>query len=302
MTDGRDPKLEAMAEALEASGDYRVLRRFRPGPERVLEESPSSAVALILDFETTGLDPAIDRIIQLALVPFRYARETGEILGIAAPVVYFEDPGRPLPAEIVRLTGITDDDVRGQRIDDAVVATVAGGAALVIAHNASFDRPFAERRLPLFRDRHWACSQREVPWKMRGLGSASLEFLLMKHCGLFHAGHRADHDCLALLHLLGTPFESGETPFRLLLASARQKSYRIWAIGSPIARKDELKSRGYRFNNGKDGRPLSWYRDLSAAEEPAERAWLAATMYDGDAGRFRVDTLDSKTRYSDRAD
>lgn len=302
MTGDRDPKLEAMAEALEASGDYRVLRRFRPGPGGALGDSPSSAVGMILDFETTGLDPAADRIIQIALVPFRFSRETGEILAVAEPVVYFEDPGGPLPAEIVRLTGITDDDVRGQRIDEAVVAAVAGGAALIVAHNASFDRPFAERRMPLFRDRHWACSQREVPWKLRGLGSAGLEFLLMKHCGLFHSGHRADHDCQALLHLLGTPFESGETPFQLLLASARQKSYRIWAIGSPYDRKDELKRRGYRFNNGDDGRPKSWYRDISAAEQPEESAWLAAAMYGGDAGRIRVDTLDSRTRYSDRTD
>jgi len=290
-----------MARALEASGDYRVLRRYRASPPATLSGDSGDAAGLLLDLETTGLDAATDRIIQLAVVPFRYLRETGNILAAGPPLVFFEDPGRPIPPEIVALTGITDEDVQGKRIDDVLVESVAGEAALVIAHNAGFDRPFSERRFPFFRDRHWACSQKEIPWKVMGLGSGALEFLLMKHCGVFHAGHRADHDCLALLHLLGTPFESGETPFQLLLTAARKKSYRIWAIGSPISRKDELKNRGYRFNNGKDGRPLSWYRDISAADEPAERAWLAAAMYSGDASRFRVDTLDAKTRYSDRA-
>lgn len=301
MSGDYDPELEAMARALDASGDYRVLRRFRPAPHVPLGEDAGSAVGLVLDFETTGFDPVNDRIIQVALVPFRYSRETGAILATAAPVVYFEDPGRPLPAEIVQLTGITDEDVRGQRIDEAVVASVAGAAALVIAHNASFDRPFAERRMPLFRDRPWACSLKDVPWKSMGLGSSGLEYLLMKHCGVFHMGHRADHDCLALLHLLGTPFASGATPFQLLLAAARKKSCRIWAVGAPIEQKDVLKQRGYRWNNGSDGRPKSWYRDLAQEEEPAELEWLAGAMYGGRSGRCRVDVMDARTRYSDRA-
>jgi len=290
-----------MARALEASGDYRVIRRYRPAPPAVLRGDEGDASGLLLDLETTGLDPASDKIIQLAVVPFRFVRETGAILGAGAPVVFFEDPGRPIPAEVVRLTGITDEDVRGQRIDDVLIESIAAETTLVIAHNAGFDRPFSERRLPFFRDRHWACSQREIPWKERGLGSGALEFLLLRHAGVFFEGHRADHDCLALLHLLGLPFPSGETPLQLLLASARKKSYRIWAIGSPFDRKDDLKRRGYRFNNGEDKRPKSWYRDVSAAEEPAERAWLSAELYQGQAGRCRVDTLDSKTRYSDRA-
>lgn len=296
-----DPGLEAMAAALEASGDYRVLRRYRAPEPAPLEEDQSAILGLVLDVETTGFDPASERIIQLALVPFHYRRDTGQITAAGTPAIWFEDPGRAIPPEIVKLTGITDEMVAGRRIDEPAVETLVASAGLVIAHNAAFDRPFAERRLPVFRDRPWACSIQDIPWRGMGLGGSGLEYLLMKHSRVFHAGHRADEDCLALLHLLTTPFPTGETPFSLLLASARKKSFRIWAIGSPIGRKDELKRRGYRFNNGKDGRPLAWYRDVSASEEPAERAWLAGAMYEGDASRFRVDALDARTRYSDRS-
>ena len=55
---------EEMASALEASGDYRVLRRLQP---RMFKPDfiPSARLALYVDVETTGLDPRQDEIIEL---------------------------------------------------------------------------------------------------------------------------------------------------------------------------------------------------------------------------------------------
>lgn len=49
------PELEAMAAALEATGEYRVLRRL---PERTALPSPpeGARLGLVLDMETTGTD------------------------------------------------------------------------------------------------------------------------------------------------------------------------------------------------------------------------------------------------------
>jgi DNA polymerase-3 subunit epsilon len=211
-----------------------------------------------------------------------------------------EDPGRPIPAEVSALTGITDADVAGKRLDEAAIEAAVGPAALIIAHNARFDRGFMERRMPLFRDKHWACSQQEVSWRGAGSRSGALEFLLMKQCGMFYGAHRADDDCLALIHLLATPMDDGVLPLQLLLASARQKSVRIWAEQAPIAFKDALKSRRYRWNNGDDKRPKAWYRELPIGEKEAELEWLTATVFGGTARALRVDVLDAKSRYSDR--
>jgi DNA polymerase-3 subunit epsilon len=291
---------EALARELEATGDYRILRRFRPEATPLHSATGSLATAVVLDVETTGFDAASDRIIQLSVLPFQYLKESGQIIGFNPPVTCFEDPGRPIPAPIVALTGITDADVAGQRLDEAAIEA-ATGSALVIAHNAKFDRPFMERRMPAFRDRSWACSVDDIPWKQLGLGSSAQEFLLLKHCRVFYEGHRADCDCQALLHLLATPFESGETPFQMLLQSARKKSARLWATGAPIEQKDLLKKRGYRWNPGEDGRPRAWHKEVGGDELLAEERWLSASVYGGQTGKWRVDALDARTRYSDRA-
>ena len=52
--------------------------------------------------------------------------------------------------------------------------------AVVIAHNAAFDRGFVEARLPFFQKKAWGCSYAQMPWKVEGFGSASLEFLAYK--------------------------------------------------------------------------------------------------------------------------
>lgn len=297
-----DSELAALAAKLDASPDYHVLRRFDP-PRTYASPGPGDEpvyTALSLDVETTGMNPRADAIIQLAIVPFTYAPETGRIFDVRDPLTFFEDPGRPIPPEIVELTGITDADVAGRRIDDAAVAAALAAASLVIAHNAEFDRPFAERRLPAFRDKPWACSVRDVRWRQTGLSSASLEYLLMKRCGCFYGAHRADEDARAVIHLLATPLDDGALPMRLLLDSARRGTVRIWAEGSPIETKDLLKARRYRWNPGTDGRPKAWYRDLALADRDAELEWLAANIYGGRRPSLRMDELDARQRYSDR--
>ena len=195
-------KLEALAAQLDAAPDYRVLRRFVP-PARYHEgDGSATARGVVVDVETTGLDTARDKIIEFCGVPFEFEKESGRILAVGEAVSFLEDPGRPIPAEITRLTGISDADVAGKAIDEAGIDAMLTDVRLVIAHNAGFDRPFVDRRLPAFKNKAWACSQREVPWKAFGVSSGALEFLMMKRCGLFFAGHRADADCHAVLRLL----------------------------------------------------------------------------------------------------
>ena len=136
-------ELEAMAATLNASGQYRVLRRLEP--RRVIERPDGSEtrIGLFLDVETTGLDPAKDEVIELAMVPFTYALD-GRIFEVHDAFQKFRQPDKPIPPEIAVLTGITDEMVAGQSIDFAEVSHFASGAALIIAHHAAFDRRFVE--------------------------------------------------------------------------------------------------------------------------------------------------------------
>jgi DNA polymerase-3 subunit epsilon len=54
--------LAAMAEMLAKSPDYRVLRRLVPRTEFASCEGQATKTGILLDVETTGLDPARDEI------------------------------------------------------------------------------------------------------------------------------------------------------------------------------------------------------------------------------------------------
>ncbi|MBS0362186.1 MAG: 3'-5' exonuclease, partial [Proteobacteria bacterium] len=70
-----------MAQALDRSGGYRVLRRLAPLQNREAPQGVRTRTGVFVDTETTGLDPARDEIIELAMVPFTYGID-GEVYGL----------------------------------------------------------------------------------------------------------------------------------------------------------------------------------------------------------------------------
>ena len=99
---------------------------------------------IMLDVETTGLDTARDEVIELAMVKFTYLPDD-RIARITDVFSSFNEPQNPIPAEIIDLTGITDEMVLGHRIDPAAVAAFASDAVIVIAHNANARRALIGR-------------------------------------------------------------------------------------------------------------------------------------------------------------
>lgn len=194
--------LAKMAEILAQSSDYRVLRRLNPRDEFAAAEGQETKTGIILDVETTGLNTMQDEIIELAMVKFTYLPDD-RIARITDVFLSFNEPSIPIPEEIAELTGITDDMVSGHRIDPDAVASFVSDAVLVIAHNANFDRKFAERYWPQFERKPWACSATEVEWRKHGFDGSRLGYLLAG-VGLFHQAHRAIDDCRALIEILSS--------------------------------------------------------------------------------------------------
>jgi DNA polymerase III subunit epsilon len=273
-----ESNLAAMAETLGKSPNYRVLRRLVPRTEFASSEGQVTKTGIMLDVETTGLDTARDEIIELAMVQFTYLPDD-RIARITGVYSSFNEPQDPIPAEITDLTGITDEMVLGHRIDPDAVAAFTEGAGIIIAHNANFDRRFAERYWPLFEQKAWACSATEVEWRKHGFDGSRLGYLLAG-VGLFHEAHRAVDDCRALIEILASDLpKPRQSALAVLLARARRKTMRIWAEQSPFELKDELKKRGYRWSDGADGRPRSWYIDVDEANEANEIDFLRTTIY-----------------------
>lgn len=287
------PDLEAMAAALEASGAYRVLRRLAT-PFAPLEPlAPGQRRGLYVDVETTGLDPDRDEILELAMVPFTYGL-AGEVTAIGQPFEGLRQPAGPIPPEITALTGIDDALVAGQSIDVDAVAAFAAPAALVIAHNASFDRRFLERFCPVFTTKAWACSMTQVDWAAEGFAGQKLIHLAAS-LGLFYDPHRAADDGLAGLAVLSRTLPVSETTgLAQLLAAARQITWRVWAENSPFELKDRLKARGYRWNGEAAYGPRAWYIDVPDPAKAEELAFLAREVYgrEVDLAARRVDAYD----------
>lgn len=99
---------------------------------------PHSAPYIILDTETTGLNPSSDKIIQLSAIKYNSS---------GTPVDFYNtylNPGRPIPAGASRVNGITDDMVSNApvsaQIIDEFLAFVAG--YLIVGYNVTFDLKF----------------------------------------------------------------------------------------------------------------------------------------------------------------
>lgn len=99
-----------------------------------------------IDVETTGLNPYLDRIIEIGAVAFD---ETGKQLGHYQSLV---NPGRSLSQKIVQITSLTDDQLK----DAPRFEEVVGGffaflnsyeSPTLLAHNAKFDINFINGEL-----------------------------------------------------------------------------------------------------------------------------------------------------------
>ncbi|MCS3929578.1 DNA polymerase-3 subunit epsilon [Bradyrhizobium elkanii] len=293
-----DLALATMAEALAKSSDYRVLRRLARREIFTPSNGISTRTAILIDVETTGLDQQKDEVIELGMVKFDYFAD-GRVAGLRDTFTSFNEPSIPIPTEVTALTGITDEMVVGHRIDEQVVSSFVDDAVIVIAHNAGFDRKFAERYWPVFQRKAWGCSATEVEWRKHGFEGSRLGYLL-NGAGYFHQAHRAVDDCHALLEILAFEVPTGSTALAMLLEQARKKTVRIWAEQSPFELKDALKRRGYRWSDGTDGRPRSWFIDVDESKLDDEVTFLKTEIYLRDV-EPRLQILTAFDRFSIRS-
>ena len=294
------PALEILARLLEDTGDFRVTRRLAPTAPSPAATCTPVEKAVFVDVETTGLDAGSDEIIEVALVPFSFT-QVGEIVAVHAAFDGLRQPSRPLLQSIVELTGIDDAMLAGKKVLPQDLDPYLDEVALVVAHNAAFDRAFLERAFPVFRSLPWACSHADVPWRDEGIRSSNLEALAGKF-GFFYDAHRAADDCHAAIEVLGRRLpRSGTRVMRALLDSVGRPTFRIWAQGAPFDAKNALKGRGYRWHPGTGGGPRAWYRDVTQECVDAELAYLRASVFGRGSARIPVVAIDALDRHSERS-
>jgi len=96
--------------------------------------------AVVLDLETTGLSPAKDKIIQIAILKI-YAGNSKE----PELKTRYINPGIPIPKKVIEITGITDEIVKDapkfEKIAKGIVAFI-GDADIITFNGNRFDIPF----------------------------------------------------------------------------------------------------------------------------------------------------------------
>jgi DNA polymerase-3 subunit alpha (Gram-positive type) len=101
------------------------------------DDSPLTGTFVVFDVETTGLNPAVDRLTEIGAVKVEDGRVTERFQT-------FVDPGIPIPTRITQITGITQRMVQGAPSPGEAIRSFADFArgACLVAHNAGFDMSF----------------------------------------------------------------------------------------------------------------------------------------------------------------
>lgn len=96
----------------------------------------------VVDVETTGLDPKVDRVIEIAVIEMR----DGEVTDRFAALV---NPDQEVPDEVVRITGIQPEQLVGAPRFATLAAEVRARleGRVFVAYNLPFDRAFIKAEL-----------------------------------------------------------------------------------------------------------------------------------------------------------
>jgi DNA polymerase III epsilon subunit family exonuclease len=227
-------------------GDARLAWR---GASIALADDPAAALPLeaatyvAVDVETTGLRPG-----RAALCEIGAVRVEG--LERVATFQTLVSPGRPLPADVATLTGLTDGDLRGAPAPGAAVRrfmAFAGSSSVLVAHNARFDLAFLDREVERLTERRLAApvidtvalARRLLDGRTKRMSLAALAHFFgtsVRPC------HRALPDAQAtaevLVALVGLAQERGARTVADLAALAAPRSRRVYgkrslAVGAP---------------------------------------------------------------------
>jgi DNA polymerase-3 subunit epsilon len=202
---------------------------------------------LILDTETTGLNPATDSLVEVGAILFSVPhRAVIQQLSFLLPCT--ENPAQHVNGIAPGLTTQTNYSPALELLTD-----MAAGADAFLAHNAEFDRQWIEPMLlhPL----PWICTCEGIRWPGLRL-NPSLTDLALSYGVPVWAAHRALTDCTYLAHVLQRDPElerhliQGLEPRRLVIA---QVSY---------DQREQAKTAGFRW----DPAAKQWSRRCSQSE------------------------------------
>ncbi|KGG15092.1 MULTISPECIES: 3'-5' exonuclease [unclassified Prochlorococcus] len=223
-------------------------------PDDFQSESNAPQLILILDTETSGLDPSKDQCIEVGAILFHV--ESRCVLS----QVSFLMPVMDNSAEAINkippaITQLNQSWEKGLEYFNSLVDR----SDVILAHNASFDRQwFGNGLLPKL-SKQWICSMEDIPWPSELLlkGRPSVKDLALAYEVPVWSAHRALTDCIYLVEVLRrcsdleTLLIHGLEPRKLMKAEVSYDERQL------------AKNAGFRWNEPVRG---AWTRRLSERE------------------------------------
>jgi DNA polymerase-3 subunit epsilon len=230
------------------------------GPALIAKPEPEPAAfgcpvrLLIVDTETSGLDPVSGKCLEVGAVLFDVPHRA------VLSQLSFLLPASANPARHVN--GIDPAVTRLEqpwRQSLQMLAAMVSGADAVLAHNAAFDRQWFGIEPLQALDLPWICSMDDIRWPAdRHLKPRpSVQALALAYGVPVWAAHRALTDCIYLVQVL----ERCEQLEQLLVEA--QEPRQLFCAQLPYAERFRAKQAGFRWNDPVAG---AWSRRLSERE------------------------------------
>ena len=209
---------------------------------------------LILDTETTGLDPQRDRCIELGAVLFDLPRRS-VLSQVSLLLPCEQNAAQAVNGIDPELTQQPQPWQQGLQWFEALLAS----ADLVVAHNAAFDRQwFGIEPLPAIH-KPWLCTMEDIRWPAdRNLRSnPSVRDLALAYSVPVWAAHRALTDCIYLAQV----FERCDDLEQLVQQGLEPR--RLYRARLSYEERHRAREAGFRWNEPVSG---AWSRRLSERE------------------------------------
>ena len=222
--------------------------------QQVAAESATVRTLLIIDTETTGLDPQLDHCLEVGVILFDVPSR--QVLAQHS----FLLPVEANAAEAInRIPAAATNLPQPWRPALSYLQSLLDAADVLVAHNAAFDRQwFGRGHLPAT-DKPWLCSMEEMRWPAERLlrSRPSVRDLALAYEIPVWAAHRALTDCIYLAEVfrrcdeLEQLVERGLEPRQLMRAQVSYDDRHL------------ARDAGFRWNEPVKG---AWARRLSERE------------------------------------
>ena len=222
--------------------------------QKVAAESETVRTLLIIDTETTGLDPQLDHCLEVGVILFDVPSR--QVLAQHS----FLLPVEANAAEAInRIPAAATNLPQPWRPALSYLQSLLDAADVLVAHNAAFDRQwFGRGHLPAT-DKPWLCSMEEMRWPAERLlrSRPSVRDLALAYEIPVWAAHRALTDCIYLAEVfrrcedLEQLLERGLEPRQLMRAQVSYDDRHL------------ARDAGFRWNEPVKG---AWARRLSERE------------------------------------